>query len=124
MYFRTIFSVLIAVAIGCDASYYRQNLASHLPREDGSMLDVECVSHIKHTVSSVSPALQPKPQVTVIMDQRTFVVHADQILLNDKPYASLASDVKKVRIEITEDGFEVTADGKPVTSMIEPSQTR
>ena len=54
------------------------------------------------------------------MDERTFVVRADTILLNDKPYATLAGDIKKVRIEITKDAFEVTADGKPVANSAEP----
>lgn len=109
--------------LGCDASFYRQNLASHLPRPDGSTLDVECVSHVEHTVSSISPSFQPQPQVTVIMDERTFVVRADTILLNDEPYAAVADDIKKVRIEITEDGFDVTADGEPVANLADAFHT-
>ena len=92
---------------GCNVSYYKQDLASHLPREDGSMLDVRCVSYVKHTVSSVSLELQPTPQVTVIMDDKTFVIYADRIILNGERYADLASDVKAVYIEFTEEGFEV-----------------
>lgn len=120
MHLRTTILFLSAIFLGCDASSYRENLASHLPRGDGSLLDVECVSYVKHTVSSISPSLQPQPQVTVIMDERTFVVRADTILLNDEPYAALANDIKKVRIEITRDGFDVTADGEPVANSAEP----
>jgi hypothetical protein len=111
---RTTLSVLLTLSVGCYGSYSRQTAVSQLPRDDGSMLQVECVSSVKHTISSVSPTLKPRPQVTVIMDERTFVVHATGILLNDQPYATLAADVKKVRIEITKEGFAVTADGKPV----------
>ena len=100
---------------GCNVSYYKQDLASHLPREDGSMLDVRCVSYVKHTVSSVSLELQPTPQVTVIMDDKTFIIYADRIILNGERYADLASDVKAVYIEFTEEGFEVEADGAPIT---------
>ena len=120
MLYRTHLLVLLTLTVGCYASYSRQTLVSQLPRGDGSMLHVECVSYVKHTISSVSPRLQPRPQVTVIMDERTFVIHATGILLNDQPYATLAADVKKVRIEITAEGFEVTADGEPVAKLAEP----
>jgi hypothetical protein len=116
---RTTLLVLLTLTVGCYASYSRQKLVSQLPRGDGSMLQVECVSYVKHTISSVSPTLQPQPQVTIIMDERTFVIRADEILLNDQPYATLADDVKKVRIEITQEGFEVTVDGKPVVKLAE-----
>jgi hypothetical protein len=116
---RTTLLALLTLTVGCYASYSRQTAVSQLPRDDGSMLQVECVSSVNHTISSVSPTLQPRPQVTVIMDEQTFVVHADKILLNDQPYATLAADVKKVRIEITEAGFEVTADGKPLAKLAE-----
>jgi hypothetical protein len=116
---RTTLLVLLTLSVGCFSSYSRQTLVSQLPRGDGSMLQVECVSSVKHTISSVSPTLKPRPQVTVIMDERAFVVQATGILLNDKPYATLAADVKKVRIEITQAGFEVTADGKPVAKLAE-----
>ena len=98
LFFSTIF-------VGCNATYYKRSLASHLPRDDGSMLDVQCVSRVKHNVSCISCELQPAPHVTVIMDDKTFVVYADRILLNEERYADLTSDVKKVYIAFTEDGF-------------------
>ena len=116
---RTTLLILLTLTVGCYGSYSRQTLVSQLPRGDGSMLQVECVSSVNHTISSVSPTLEPQPQVTIIMDERTFVIRADKILLNDQPYATLADDVKKVRIEITQEGFEVTADGKPVVKLAE-----
>jgi hypothetical protein len=119
MLYRTTLLVLLTLTVGCYASYSQQTLVSQLPRGDGSILQVECVSYVKHTISSVSPTLEPRPQVTVIMDELTFVVHATGILLNDQPYATLAADVKKVYIEITQEGFEVTADGEPVARLAE-----
>ncbi|MEN1680534.1 MAG: hypothetical protein AAGJ46_13160 [Planctomycetota bacterium] len=114
MLFRVALVVCAAASFGCSVSYYEENLASHLPRADGSVLDVQCVSYVKHTVSSVSPKLHPEPMVELIMDERTFVIYADRILLNGTPYAVLPSDANTVLIAITEKGFEVTADGEAV----------
>ena len=72
MLYRTTLLVLLTLTVGCYASNSRQTLVSQLPRDDGSMLRVECVSNVKHTISSVSSTLEPRPQVTVIMDERTF----------------------------------------------------
>jgi hypothetical protein len=124
MALRTAVLLLLAVFVGCytsynKTSYYKESLASQLPRDDGSILKVECISHQKHTILSVSPELHPQPHVTATMDDRTFVVYADKILLNGELYAPLASDVKKVCIEIEEDGFVVKADGQAVAKTLE-----
>ncbi|PHS03169.1 MAG: hypothetical protein COA78_18925 [Blastopirellula sp.] len=123
MYIRALLLALPVVLIGCNASQFSEKLTSQLPRADGSMLEVECISYVEHNNAFVSPTLKPQPQVTVILDERTIVVHADKILLNGELYASLASDVKKLRIEITENSFIVTADGEPVTKLAEPVET-
>lgn len=121
MFFHTAAIILIAVSAGCNASYHYKNLASHLPRDDGSMLDVRCESYVKHAISSVSSTLQPHPQVTVIADERTFVVSADRILLNGELYAPLSRGIKEIRIEINQDGFKVMADGQAVArSALQP----
>lgn len=112
---RTIFLVLIAVFIGCNSPYYLESLTSQLPRADGSMLNVECRSTVRHAITSISPTLQPEPQVAIVMDERTLIVHADEILLDNELLASLSSDVKKLRIEVTKDGFKVRADGRIIT---------
>ena len=120
---RTILLILFLSIFftGCGVSYYRMNLGSHLPRDDGSMLDVQCVSYVKHNLHSISPELQPTPHVIVILDDKTFTVYADHILLNGQRYADLSSDVEKVYIEFTAEGFKVEADGEPLTKQSSPT---
>ncbi len=102
---------LLAAWVGCTGSYYKQHLGSHLPRADGSTLDVNCYSSVKHTVSSISPTLGNEPAITVVLDQRIFVVTADTVSLNEQPYAVVPRDAEEVRIQITEEGCEVRIDG-------------
>ncbi|MCG8650819.1 MAG: hypothetical protein MI861_13355 [Pirellulales bacterium] len=118
MHIRTASLALLALCAGCNASYYQETLSSQIPRQDGTTLDVQCVSHIKHDLSLVSSELQPQPQVTITLDERIFVVRADEVVLNDEPYAALPDDIKQVHIEVTADGFEVTADGQPIGDAI------
>ncbi|QDT69625.1 hypothetical protein MalM25_25640 [Planctomycetes bacterium MalM25] len=105
--------------VGCYASYHREHLASQIPRADGTVLAVECVSSVRSKVSSISPSLGSDPRVTVIKDRLTFVVTPEAITLNGGPPAELGSGVERVLITIDEEGFRVEADGEPV-SLAEP----
>ena len=110
---------LSVVFTGCGVSHYKINLGSRLTRGDGSTLDVQCVSYVKHTMALISPEPDPTPHVKVIMDEKTFTIYDDRILLNGDHYANLLSDDKKVYIEFTKDGFKIEADGEPVTTLLD-----
>ena len=83
------------------------------------MLDVRCVSKIKHAIASVSPTLNPEPKVTIIMDDRTFEVFANRILVNDQLFSAISQNIEEVRIDINEVGFKISVDGDPVESAAE-----
>lgn len=112
---RAIALLGLATTVGCGVSYYREQLASHVPRPDGSLLNVECISSVAHEVTSISPTFDPEPGVTVIFDERTFFVTLDLVTLNGEPCAKLGNDVQTVRIEIAEMGFTIQADGEPTS---------
>ena len=120
---RSVIILLLLVVTGCVQSYHylRQNLASHVPRSDGSILDVKCVSKIKHVVASVSLTLQPEPKVTIILDDNTFEVFADRILLDERLLSALPNDVKEIRIDVDDNGFAIAADGEHVENRLQPS---
>ena len=120
---RSAIILLLLVVTGCVQSYHyhRQNLTSHLPRSDGSILDVKSVSKIKHVVASVSLNLQPEPKVTILLDDNTFEVFADRILLNERLFSALPSDVKEIRIDVDDNGFAISADGENIENGLEPS---
>lgn len=120
---RTACLFLAAALAGCHTNYYEQHLGSHLPKADGSMLDVDCYSYVRHTVSSVSPTLGNEPAVTVVLDDRTFVVTATQVRLNGELYAAVPYQAKKLLIEVTEQGFTLAIDGQPAELLSSPGPT-
>lgn len=116
--YRCVYLVLVMSLAGCgflvSSSGYRQTATAHVVRADGSSIAVLGVSTIKHTISSIGPEPTGESQVTLIWDDRTFVVSAEQISLNGSPYATVPPDAEKILIKVDQGGFQVTADGEPV----------
>ncbi|MEM8865231.1 MAG: hypothetical protein AAGF31_06745 [Planctomycetota bacterium] len=109
--------LVLAATVGCSGmvvSVYREHASSSIAKPDGSRLDVECLSNVQHTVSSVNAKLGGEPQVVIIKDDREFTVTAKQVTLNGEPYATVPADASKVTIQISEEGFTVSADGRPI----------
>lgn len=130
MIHRTFVLGLLIPIVGCYvSSIHRERFASQVPRVDGSVLKVECVSTVKSQVSSIAPSLGNEPKVTLIQDDLTFVVTATAIALNGEPYAEIDEGVKTVLISIDESGFRIEADGQllvplePVADPEEPEPT-
>ena len=115
MYLRVFALLIVAVVTGCNVSTHREKLVSHLPKADGSELKVECTTDVKHQIASISSKLNPQPYVEIILDEQTFAVYSDKVILNEEELGTVSDDVGKVMIVVQEDGVNVTADGYPIT---------
>ncbi len=114
MYLRVFALLIVAVVTGCNVSTHREKLVSHLPKADGSELKVECTTDVKHQIASISSKLNPQPYVEIILDEQTFVIYSDKVLLNEEELGAISEDADNILIVIRDDRMKVTVDGETI----------